>query len=1698
MAQSFLLGTLLHETPAKREIVSGLDTKAVATAVEFCLSQEQLGCRKDGCLVEKFSKSLVVALSLYFFSFLKLVSGHNTCKRIVVRDASYVYLNHRTCSTKVTKHLGKGCFDASLWEVAAKEQSSGRGGPWITSDQRRLEAYAFVEVREHHRARSAMGAAEFCSFYPQNVWRPMGNLRTPAAMVCDAFSAFPEHLGRCLADCLLFAGAAKCRAQDGYLVAVEQRLCRYLLLQTLDGNKVKGRALSEMAAAERAPPADARRASPSGERPMHFAWVHSVASRPRDVPPGVFLSQRVSRLSLPRRVGLERRLRLLFSFTLFHGSEPLPYLLAEALLWMAPVQEWTGQVVQLDAERRSVLETASLLSGDSGGREVFVAAERRVEAVDEAFRTARKRLRQGLRYLHASSRSDSALVLRPDFEAGGVLPAEFRARVLFLPAPAPVQPDGTPAVRAEARVLAAVLGARSESLFFSNYYNLAFREGVAASSPPSEELGKPLPLPGHGMVRSMSGLGQPFLQEDPEGRSRGESSPGPREFRKLFRDRLEGKPRLPPQAAPVQGQEGVLSVGRELQAYVCHFLARGNARGAISPSSFCAPCLGLAEALSAKLAGFYAAGALNWVQTVSLCDMLLLDLQGFVGAFLWTAGPSRSPDGPQGRACAGCCIRGGGAEVPFLGFATSRLAEAFRIRLASSHAGGVLANSTGSGKTRVMILFALTVPLVHARKLQMLADLGQVEPPVHPSPPRASLVVVPNMLVGHWAEEISKTCRLTGLLGGGTNPALAGPSSLAHGYALCLATSREVRDWSAVLEGMHLAHVAGPAVVVVSSNVVKLHSLNLDLLASKGNFASFLVDEVHDIHGKKKACQALAEGIRRARMFGAPVSAWGCTATPYHSLPQTAQLLGFAEAGMMARISLAGGGEAPCMSLPEFPVPQWSLLLQKALDLSAASGDFGFLGELFLLSRSAYQHSSQAPIREGEAKLQGLVPPSAKRPKVGVAGGRLSRKPSVELETVLVEETNAETVSFLRRVNHMVGEALLKLTSSSQDAAKRRRLFSLMERISSDGRVNQKVFLRVLDNLCTLSREEATEQFWSYFAEVPAPEGEGPSVFYERGDCCCVCLEQHQRPVCLRGCGHVFCKDCILGVAEVVVFPNSRAVQRQKRAVQRAASGREMSCPWCRQKSDFPVGVLPEKTFRQRAGIRQEQTPAAANGSSAPPASFCSSRSYFEEAGFTSQEVPGRGAPDHTAREGEVFVRLEAKLLEFRRRIRLWAMQAAADWEQGQADLRSKRKLLVYFKYPSFGTSLLVETQDALRRAFGPANPSGPTGPMVLSAGTSSLSHRLSVANVGRFMRGEGIVLLLHIERYNSGLNFSDVSDLWLMGHHRVLSKNDQCLGRCQRLGQTFDTVKISRFVSSNSFEEFLHALAQTKERVSASVGNSLLLSHHLLKDKEGTRFHQFASILRCCAFLQQIPALLAKRGGRTLPGGIYCADCGKFLPSLIIDAHTRLPLETRENSPGPDPSDIPRTDVCSVSATHSRTLSHSFALLPPNFKETCKVALRVWLDVKKGTLQRDKFQVRESAAFLSELFRTSCAETLFFEVFIPLALQVTKDGARELPSVVCSGTCPSSKETHPALLATFLQSVSRHHDYNLLRPTVNWRSARLRTTSAHRKSQECRPSAEQLRLMQAMVAGSSNSSNFRTRRVREMTKWDMVLAFFS
>lgn len=1783
---SYILHSFLKESAkCQQELIEGIPpifVDSVQNYIQLCTRGSSMfsDCNPEqlSAMEKEISLSIMCIFSIFFPSFLSLLSNNalsdEAHPQLVVRNDSHVFLNKKVCLGQLKSLFRQRSLFGRVAEQALGDHVRLYNSSGIPITKKNMY-YTFAILSGDYRNRSVVPLKNFdpsqlssavrVESNNENLclgptWYSVDNLSSLPAMVGSMFHNFPDHLCGATYDALFFAfhcserKSKKELSLDEQLVRFtiffERSMCLYLLFSVHQQTYLLDSAFE--------PPAPNEnhlskflggKFDAQTQRDVYFDWKFRTTQHPQSFPPGMLGHAQPLTLTLTQRVRMDEVMHNIFFFTLFGPKqirgrdafssavrEDVPfvaYSVAEKFLFITPHYE----AICRHVESWQQLQLQRVMSFDE--------AEIQRRRCDERGRAARHVMLSAGRYLAATERSQNTFLCPNSFlpfldgdkakqvhccGSGTLFFLSTQELATIPPSLAQASSSFDSQILSLLRRRTGYIRARREVLFYAHYLCDFDSSSSATSSsyPPEpvascEESSFFLPKEMEKLYKKRHGNTGPFFPSlldvlfttasAPEALGTEPSFPGPQtalvDLRKAFYEWYRNYPHSMDVVAT--------SIYRESD-----ILGEASANDSLS--------------------------ILSKFQKTSLAKMAFFDFQksGFVGAISshchFTKACAVEPERNIGPEYASSRHRRPACPTtfPLIGFSTDSLSPKEANLLSRLYRGGILASPTGSGKTRCMIYYACRV---------IPSLVANANGASSSSSSSCVLAVVPDTLLHQWKKELEMCCCQGGCLDA-VNPGSIGSKSTR--YAICLQDSSDVKHWGKVLEAMgNVNLVQRPLLLVVSCRVLTNKLFGAITLAAKGTFCGYVVDEIHDFHGKKKTSGVLLQCVRKSRLFaqtnihgGMPVFFWGISATPFHNIVDSCKLMGFFELVLHARYLLQRRQGLASELRTDSPVPLvWPKLLdrrhtenedevQAAIDelvqASYLGSDARYLSKLFLLSRCVVVEQERNHNNNGfGGEIQ--LPTSHTMPRV-------------HIEDIVLDPASDETEKFMNEVSHLAAKALFKLSSTKEDCAKRRRIFALVERLGSDAEIDRELFLRSLANLCMLTDEKQKKLFEVYFRDDTLMQL--PKIYLDKGDSCCVCLEPHQQPVCLVTCGHVFCAVCVLSVAEAALFSSTppgtssssvredpSAVLREMRRT-RHRDERTMKCPACRMGYRFPVPVARGRRLHEAMREKNENLDLSAfvdltqlreeeQGLQCSASLPCSSLDFFQNAGLRRENdekaalLPGV-LTAVSSENSHKFVVLDRKFREFQRRIHAFS---------GEVLRGEQKRLVVYFKYPSCGTKML---QTALL-AFGGDNTK------VLGGGLPHMPLAQSIKNIQTFSsanQGRGpFVILLHMDKFNYGLDLANVSEMWIMGYHRILSKNDQCEGRCQRMGQHFGDVRILRFINSNSYDEFMQNFSseQQQSKIEPSVSNGLLLAHFLSKNKiphddidknilSGTPylFEILVGLLHkvttsVSTLLHHESDSLRTNANRRF---CFCEECGRLRPDVFLELVCRSSKQEQKLWADTEKGDQKSFDA---KPTRPRLEAHarpkkkilraemSFESGTGKKRRKLCPSLQVDVDLQTGTIQDGKYLLRETVEFAQALLGPSSTTTLeiFFLLVVPLLLGV-HIGATQKASVE-DLICTCKKNVVPDGGWEQL-----HREFHMLQEIYNWTSSSsLRTRNGQVQTPNLSFMAKPRRriiigqnrfeLQRLRLAVFANqTSNYRKRQLQNLSNYELFAYMFS
>jgi SNF2 family DNA or RNA helicase len=295
---------------------------------------------------------------------------------------------------------------------------------------------------------------------------------------------------------------------------------------------------------------------------------------------------------------------------------------------------------------------------------------------------------------------------------------------------------------------------------------------------------------------------------------------------------------------------------------------------------------------------------------------------------------------------------------------------------------------------------------------------------------------------------------------------------------------------------------------------------------------------------------------------------------------------------------------------------------------------------------------------------------------------------------------------------------------------------------------------------------------------------------------CPICLENPKiHEAVLTPCAHIFCRECLVGFLHDKVDTTTKTADENKPNIGSVLQCPDGECPCCSEKIDAKRIIVLSKSggdgstmttsyltdFKPSANRVKREMMETKEGNPHAVA-----RTILENA------VNGAESSKMTAIMKELF----------------------SIWQ-----LDPKSKVLIFSQYLGFLD--LMETQ---LRANGI--------PFFRLDGSLSLKERMVVLDQFRSSRqpnlengvtddlNKGTVLLMSMAAGGEGLNLVAASSVFIVDPWWNAAKEDQCVNRIHRIGQTAEVVRIRKFAVNESVEERILELQSRKKYVAEEIYN--------------------------------------------------------------------------------------------------------------------------------------------------------------------------------------------------------------------------------------------------------------------------------------
>lgn len=300
---------------------------------------------------------------------------------------------------------------------------------------------------------------------------------------------------------------------------------------------------------------------------------------------------------------------------------------------------------------------------------------------------------------------------------------------------------------------------------------------------------------------------------------------------------------------------------------------------------------------------------------------------------------------------------------------------------------------------------------------------------------------------------------------------------------------------------------------------------------------------------------------------------------------------------------------------------------------------------------------------------------------------------------------------------------------------------------------------------------------------------------------CPICLE-HPKVIdaVLTPCAHVFCRICLV---DFLRNKASTTNENRRNHIGNALQCPDGECPCCNEKIDAKRIIILSKSGSDGSTVTSsfltDTKPSARSATSS------SSTAQLKREILDTQE----GNPHAVARQilenavkGEESSKMTAIMKELNS---IWILDPGS-------------KVLIFSQYLGFLD--LMETQ---LRSNGI--------PFFRLDGSLTLKERMVVLDQFRSSRqsnlentaagnNKGTVLLMSMSAGGEGLNLVAASSVFIVDPWWTAAKEDQCIARLHRIGQTAAQVRVRKFVVNDSVEERILELQSRKKYIAEEIYN--------------------------------------------------------------------------------------------------------------------------------------------------------------------------------------------------------------------------------------------------------------------------------------
>lgn len=375
-------------------------------------------------------------------------------------------------------------------------------------------------------------------------------------------------------------------------------------------------------------------------------------------------------------------------------------------------------------------------------------------------------------------------------------------------------------------------------------------------------------------------------------------------------------------------------------------------------------------------------------------------------------------------------------------------------------------------------------------------------------------------------------------------------------------------------------------------------------------------------------------------------------------------------------------------------------------------------------------------------------------------------------------EMTPDEAAFFREIGHLIEEYGVHRRGYTDGL---HRFFRILERIGAGGHVHKRLILQILRRTLDRSNNEPRAAAAAGAKDPLEGLGRAPRVaFCASVDECTVCLVPFQDPVQL-GCGHVYCKPCLMGVLDLRIG----------------------KCAYCRAEiklpyytPNWPDAAGQKAAEEQVKGKRKaEEAPPPA-----PPAAVLDAISDDARAA-AALEQRARAIAEDAHVDRKMYQEVLAGTAEN------VAKAASADLLRDLVNLQGKidamdQELAAWVARRKPGDQLVIFMKEQLPAVKYTALLQK-HGLTLMPAGVLGARKLASIANIEKFRQGAADVLLCS-NKYCDGFDLYMASEVWLMNSDLSAAKMEQSQGRVMRVIQKHPKITVRVFVYRGTFDEWL------------------------------------------------------------------------------------------------------------------------------------------------------------------------------------------------------------------------------------------------------------------------------------------------------